>query len=86
MTTKVNRADIYQLIEAERAAQDIQWPRGPNEPHREQYHFNAPHLLLLGEKISRMRSMWYEAKKEELRAEFMKIAAIAVRAIEEVDR
>lgn len=82
----MDRVKIYNLIEEERARQDEKWPRGPDEPHREQYHFSAPHLLLLEEKTARMRSMWYDAKKEELQAEWVKIAAIAVRAIEEVDR
>lgn len=80
------RQRIYTEIEHERMVQDEKWPRRVDTPHREQYHYNAPHILLLEEKLARIRSMWYDAKKEELRAEFVKIATIAVRALEEVDR
>lgn len=74
----MNRTEIYQAIDAERHTQDSTWP------NREQYVYNAPHVLVLEEKVSRLRSLWYGARKEELKAEYIKIAAIAVRALEEV--
>lgn len=46
------------------------------------YGFTAPHLLLLEEKISAMRMAWY--KGESLPSDYVKIAALAIRALEEV--
>lgn len=81
----MNRKDIFTKIEEERQRQDAQWPRdaGTN-PQRAQYQFNAPHILLLEEKTARLRSIWYSADREAIAHEFVKIAALAVRALEEV--
>lgn len=73
---------IYTLIAKERKRQDENW-RASN-PLNGQYAFWGPHFLVLEEKVSRIRSMWYESRSEELQAEFVKIAAIAIRALEEV--
>jgi hypothetical protein len=72
------RSDIYTAVDAERKSQDEKWP------NREQYKYAAPHILVLETKISRLRAIWYESKKEDIKAELVKIAAIAVRALEEV--
>lgn len=82
----MNRQEIFELIEAERAAQDKLWPRDVAvNPNRAQYKFYAPHLYLLEEKLARIRSIWYGSEKEKLRAELIKVATIAVRALEEVE-
>jgi hypothetical protein len=79
------RDDILALIDVERVAQDAMWPRDLQEnPQRAQYQFYAPHILLLEEKLARLRSLWYSSDKEKLQYEFIKIAAIAIRALEEV--
>lgn len=81
----MNRQDIYNLIENERASQDEKWPRNVEvNPQRAQYQFYSAHILLLEEKLARLRSMWYDAEKEKLSGELVKIATIAVRALEEV--
>lgn len=77
------RERIYNWIEGERVAQDKKWPR--DNPKREQYKFYTPHIVVLEEKLARLRGLWYESKSEQLAAEFVKIAAIAVRALEEVE-
>lgn len=82
----MTRSAIYARIDAERTSQDAKWPRdlGAN-PQRAQYKFYAPHFYLLEEKISRVRSLWYNAEREKLSDELIKIATIAVRALEEVE-
>lgn len=80
----MTRADAYTLVDAERLAQDRLWPRD-GRPHVAQYGWCGPHLLLLEEKVARLRSMWYGSKSEQLQQEFAKVAAIAVRALEETD-
>jgi hypothetical protein len=81
----MNRPEIYLAIDDERRRQDGQWPRDVSvNPNRAQYQFYAPHILVLEEKLARLRATWYGSDKELLRAELVKIAAIAVRALEEV--
>lgn len=75
----MNRQEIYEKIEKERSYQEAAWPR--TERRQQMYKFSAPHLLLLEEKVARMRSMWYNG--DITPAEFIKVAAIAVRALEE---
>lgn len=53
-------------------------------PLQPQYQFNAPHILLLEEKVAKMRTLWYASSKGALVAEWVKVAAIAIRALEEV--
>lgn len=76
------REDIYTLIDHERDSQDQQWRTG--RANEAQYAFAAPHILLLEEKVAGLRPIWYRSKKEDLRAELTKIAALAVRALEEI--
>lgn len=81
----MRRSEIVDLIETKRATQDAKWPRDlTTNPQRAQYKFYAPHILLLEEKIARLRALWYNADKEALQGEFVKIATIAIRALEEV--
>jgi len=75
----VNRQEIFEQISEERDSQDNQWPR--TERRKTMYSFSAPHLLLLEEKLKSMRTAWYKGEVEP--KEFVKIAAIAVRALEE---
>lgn len=75
----MDRSVAYELIGAERRRQDEKWS------DRSQYKRAAPHILILETKISRLRAMWYESKSEDLQAEFVKIAAIAIRALEEIE-
>jgi hypothetical protein len=82
----MTRADIYAAIDSERDTQNTKWPRDVQaNPNRAQYRFYAPHIVVLEEKLLRLRKIWYESDRELLRAEFVKIAALAVRALEEVE-
>lgn len=76
----MKRSDVFAEVEKERTSQDSAWPR--TERRKQMYSFTAPHLLLLEEKVSAMRTSWY--KGESKPADFVKIAALAVRALEEV--
>ena len=82
----MKREDVYKLIEEHRAEQDKLWPRDLTEnPNRAQYKYFAPHIMILEEKIGRLRALWYGSSKEDLHKEMVKIATIAVRALEEVE-
>lgn len=80
----MTRKEVYVLIETERTNQEKLWPRDDNNSLSQQYNWWAPHFLVLEEKVSRIRGMWYESKRELLANEFVKVAAIATRALEEV--
>lgn len=77
-------SSIKDLIAAERSQQDANWRRKDN-PTKGQYAYWGAHLLVLEEKVKRIREIWYESRSEELKAEFVKVAAIAQRALEEVE-
>lgn len=79
----MTRDKIYRLIDEERLRQNAAWRRTDN-PRLNQYAFVASHLLVLEEKLSRIRGIWYESRSELLRDEIVKMAAIAVRCLEEV--
>ena len=78
----MTREKIFGLVNEERDRQDREWRTGG--PIEAQYSFAASHVLILEEKLTRLRSLWYDSKPEQMKEEFVKIAAIAVRAIEEV--
>ena len=79
----MQRKEIYEAIDAERLAQDAIWRTGSEVEG--QYTFSAPHVLLLEENAAKLRSLWYTARDEsELFDRFVKIAALAVRALEEI--
>lgn len=77
------RDTAIQAINNERNQQESLWPRVAGTKS-DQYRYAAPHILLLEEKIARLRGLWYGSKTEELQQEFVKIGAIAVRALEEI--
>ena len=77
------RKEVYGLIDLEREAQDNVWRTG--RKNEGQYKFAAPHVLLIEEQAQKLRQLWYTSTKEDLRNRFIKTAAIAVRALEEID-
>ena len=81
----MERSEIFNLIDQHRVEQDKLWPRdiGAN-PQRAQYVFYAPHILVLEEKLKKLRENWYKSDKEQLQKDFVSMATIAVRALEEV--
>lgn len=79
----MTRKDIYTAIDAERESQDKLWRTG--RPNEAQYQFAAPHILLLEVQAAKLRDIWYVSTKEDLRDRLIKTAAIAVRALEEID-
>jgi len=80
----MKRNDIYKAIDLERVSQDEVWRTG--RPNEDQYKFAAPHVLLLEENASKLRSIWYGSKEEnDFKDRLIKIAAIAVRALEEIE-
>lgn len=81
----MKREEVYTLIEAERRRQDEKWRNEHTHPRQGQYKYFAPHILVIEEKLSRIRGLWYESASEQLRDELVKIAALAVRALEEVE-
>lgn len=81
----MTKEEVLQLVEDARTQQRGLWPHDTGDPHEQQYIFWGPHFLVLEEKVTRIRALWYESVGEEvLRKEFAKIAAIALRAMEEV--
>lgn len=75
----MKRGDVYKLIDEERARQDSTWS------DRSQYRRSAPHILVLRGQMKKLEDEWYNAKRDALLERFLKIAAIAVRALEEID-
>ena len=77
---------LIAFINDERDKQDATWSRDVSvNPQRAQYKFYAPHLLVLEEKVAKLRQNWYKSDREALHDDFVKVAAIAVRALEEVE-
>jgi hypothetical protein len=75
----MTRQEIFKLIEDERAAQDKAWP------DRAQYKWSAPHILVLQGQMKKLEDEWYTSSRDAILDRFKKIAAVAVRALEEVD-
>lgn len=75
----MTRAEIFELINQERSEQDKNWS------DRSQYKRSAPHVLVLQGQMKKLEDEWYNAKRDALQDRFKKIAAIAVRALEEID-
>lgn len=78
----MNRKEVYNAIDAERESQDKVWRTG--RPSEYQYQFAAPHILLLEEGVSKLRPLWYGSKSEDIRDRLIKLAAVAIRALEEI--
>ena len=79
----MTRGEAYNLVEAERAAQDATWRTG--RPNEAQYRFAAPHILLIEEQVAKLRSIWYASKSEDLVERLVKIISTSVRALEEIN-
>ena len=79
----MKRHEIYKLIEAERTEQDATWRRG--RPNEGQYKYSAPHVLLLLKLTEKLENEWYTSSYEDFQDRFVKIAAVAIRALEEVE-
>lgn len=79
----MNRKQIYTAIDEERTLQDRAWRTGRDVER--QYEFAAPHVIVLEEQVAKLRANWYGAKDElSLRDRLVSIAALAVRALEEI--
>ena len=84
MTKAMSLDAALDLVRRERERQEELWPRD-DHPLVEQYKFYAPHLILLKEYIDRAFAEWTGAREErDLERALVKIAAIAVRGLEEV--
>lgn len=78
----MERPNIYAAIDLERIDQDKVWRKG--RPNEAQYKFAAPHILLLEHKIAKLRNEWYMSEHEDHTKTLIQIAALAVRALEEI--
>lgn len=76
---------VLKEIEEELERANKMWRIPGREAVEKQYDFWAPHVVLLSEKLSRLRSIWYDsAQEQDIRPEIVKMAAIAIRALMEV--
>ena len=75
----MTRADVFTKINDQRDSQDVIWS------NREQYRRSAPHILVLQGQMRKLEQEWYDSKRDALLERFVKIAAIAVRALEEIE-
>lgn len=75
----MKRTDIFAAIDQERSAQDANWA------DRSQYSRSAAHILVLEGQMKKLGDEWYVSKRDALLERFLKIATIAVRALEEID-
>ena len=75
----MTRQEIFALIDEERNKQDKVWS------DRTQYNRSAPHINVLRVQLQKLENEWYASEKDALRERFVKMAAIAVRALEEID-
>jgi hypothetical protein len=78
----MDRATIYNRIEETRKEQDIIWPR--DERRKVMYSFIPPHLTMLEVQVQKLRDEWYASKSEDCIKRLEHIAAVAVRALEEI--
>jgi len=81
---KRTRLEVFELVNAERIAQDKEWRTG--RPNEQQYKFAAPHVILLERNARKLIDIWYDSKDESaLEDRLVKIAALAFRALEEIE-
>lgn len=81
-TTRIN---ALKEIFAERESQDKAWRDSAFPIMNAQYEYAAPHVLVLEECVAKLRAIWYGKKDEgTLRERFVKVAAVALRALEEI--
>jgi hypothetical protein len=71
----MDRVEVMALVNAERTRQDELFP------DRTQYATLAPHVLVIEEKVAKLRAAWY--RDGDTKTELVHLAAIAVRALEE---
>ena len=81
----MKREDAFEVIRVEREYQDTVWPR--DERRKRMYAFSAPHILLLEGYIQKLRDGWVSSGMNETERQrtIAKIAAMAVRALEEIE-
>jgi hypothetical protein len=75
----MTRQEIFALIDEERSKQDKVWS------DRSQYNHSAPHINVLRVQLQKLETEWYASERDALLERFVKMAAIAVRALEEID-
>ena len=73
----MQRSDVYALVNEERISQDAGYP------DRTQYKILPPHVLLLEEKVAKLRGAWY--RDGDTKKQLVELAAIAIRALEETE-
>jgi hypothetical protein len=78
----MTRQEIFTEIERIRSGQDALWPR--DERRKKMYATIPPHVLLLETNVEKLRNEWYLSKSEDCIKRFTTIAALAVRALEEI--
>jgi hypothetical protein len=79
----MERCDVFQEINRIREEQNAKWPR--DERRIAMYSYMPPHILLLEKQIEKLRDEWYASKTEDCINRFQVIAALAVRALEEIE-
>lgn len=75
------RAAIFDEIDAERDQQDAKWGGRPGLDRDDDHTYAA----VLGEEFGECCKAWLERDTEQLRAELVQAAAVAVAWIEELD-
>lgn len=75
----MTRDDIFAGIREQRHEQDLKWS------DRSQYSRSAPHVLVLRGQMRKLEEEWYTSKRDALLDRFLKIATVAVRALEEIE-
>jgi hypothetical protein len=71
------RTEIFKLIEEERVRQNASWP------DRSQYTRSAAHVLVLEGQMRKLQDEWYN-NTGSIKERLLKIATVAVRALEEI--
>ena len=84
-THELNYSDVFIVvaINDERARQDAKHPR--TKDNAGQYRFSAPHALLVEKYIGYAREDWTKGSRDGVMIDLIKIAAILVRALEEIE-
>jgi hypothetical protein len=78
----MNQKEAMEQVRMERQFQDKLYPR--DERRRQMYSFIPPHIVLLERQIQTLGTNWYAGNTDECIKNLVEIAAIAVRALEEV--
>jgi hypothetical protein len=78
----MKREEIFAEINRIREEQDKLWPR--DERRKQMYSFIPPHIILLDKNVSKIKDEWYASKSEDCYKRILTIAALAIRALEEI--